>query len=287
MYRIVLLTIYMLVILFGMSPENQRAVISSLPFTINAPGTYTLSNDLTCEGPQGTICVRVAASNVVIDLQGHSITCTSTDPARHIYGIKASEQKFVTIRNGSVNRCFYGIELEDVPEYGLYRPSNGWHLIENMYLEGNTFRALRCDGAAITVRNNTIENTGGTTFYPNAYAMGIECVGPGSYIHDNYVHNTYPVGAGEGVGIAINSAGKGSTIANNEVVNDEINSQSTIAYWAGGSDGETVGLFFYANHAENYAIGFANSSPTSGFYSGFTFHNVSTEYISSGDWKTP
>jgi hypothetical protein len=57
---------------------SKDIVISSLPYTVSAPGTYVLNGDLTLPAPQGP---GVAAINilttlsgpVVLDLRGHTI----------------------------------------------------------------------------------------------------------------------------------------------------------------------------------------------------------------------
>ena len=48
------------------------AVITSCGALITAPGTYVLANDLNC--PSSGAGIRISASNVRLDLNGHAIT---------------------------------------------------------------------------------------------------------------------------------------------------------------------------------------------------------------------
>jgi len=57
--------------LFAICPAQAATQISSCPYTITAPGTYQVTQDLTCFG--GT-AITVLASKVDLHLGGHTIT---------------------------------------------------------------------------------------------------------------------------------------------------------------------------------------------------------------------
>ncbi len=52
---------------------QAATVISSLPYTISAPGIYLLRNNLAAKGTDG---IDVNASNVTIDLAGYTVAQT-------------------------------------------------------------------------------------------------------------------------------------------------------------------------------------------------------------------
>jgi hypothetical protein len=47
----------------------QTRIINSVPYSISSPGTYTLANNIISKA---NAKIRIAASNVVLDLEGHT-----------------------------------------------------------------------------------------------------------------------------------------------------------------------------------------------------------------------
>lgn len=73
---------------------ESRTPISSLPFTISSSGSYFIAGDLT-----GSSGITISASNVTLDLMGHSLIATGGSGD----GIAASGTiRDITILNGSV-----------------------------------------------------------------------------------------------------------------------------------------------------------------------------------------
>ncbi len=80
--------------------------INALPFTINSPGTYCLTGNLTAG--TGVDGIDVQASDVVIDLGGFRLSGGGDSPGS---GIQSSRQN-VTVRNGTITGWGrFGIEL--------------------------------------------------------------------------------------------------------------------------------------------------------------------------------
>lgn len=84
--------------------------IGSLPYTIKKAGTYTLDRNLTFSGP-GTKAITVTASNVVLDLNGY--TLTGTNGGNAVYAVYGSDANSVTVQNGTINGFILGIYFED------------------------------------------------------------------------------------------------------------------------------------------------------------------------------
>ena len=191
-------------------PTFTRTIPITGPTTITRPGLYQLQNDIVV---QSGIALTIAASDVVIDLNGYSLIGPGSANTTSI-GIWASNRDRITIRNGTIDNFFYGVYLSDSANYVLSRGTyfdQGGHLIENLRFYGNTFRAIRVEGVANVIRNNIIYDTGGSQVYNPAYAAAIETYGPGTVVENNIIYNI----RGNGYGILVSNLGAGSTIQNN------------------------------------------------------------------------
>jgi parallel beta-helix repeat protein len=87
---------------------EKRTPIGSLPFTINAPGSYYLTGNLSSSSATAT-GITISASDVTIDLMGfllrNSVPTTGN-------GIQAADTvQNITVRNGSVTGWATGISL--------------------------------------------------------------------------------------------------------------------------------------------------------------------------------
>jgi hypothetical protein len=107
----------------------------TFPITITQPGHYKLAVNLVV--PVGQTAIQVGASNVILDLDGHTISstspvCTGDWPAQscgtgfYTAGVRnTGNYENITVRNGSISGFSHGIHL--------YRRS----LIENVVVERN------------------------------------------------------------------------------------------------------------------------------------------------------
>jgi hypothetical protein len=100
--------------------------ITSLPYTISAPGTYCLLGNLTTSTPGGP-AITIAANSVTLDLNGHKLA-GSAGPSTIAQGIVASGRRFVVVRNGIVRGFFSGVTIDD---------DSTASVIEDMIAEGN------------------------------------------------------------------------------------------------------------------------------------------------------
>jgi hypothetical protein len=71
--------------------------IETLPYTINAAGSYYLTRNLT-----GATGISVTASNVTIDLSGFTITGPGKNAGTGAIGISGAAATIVTVRNGKI-----------------------------------------------------------------------------------------------------------------------------------------------------------------------------------------
>jgi hypothetical protein len=68
----------------GEISKDRATPITFVPYTISSPGIYYLANDITSKNPNALL--TIASSNVVLDLQGHTLTVSTTDFCIRIVG---------------------------------------------------------------------------------------------------------------------------------------------------------------------------------------------------------
>jgi hypothetical protein len=79
--------------------------ITSLPYTINAPGYYYLTRNLTYTGGDG-ITINPGVNNVTIDLMGFVLTGPGND---QYFGVATAENSNVEVRNGTITGWQTGV----------------------------------------------------------------------------------------------------------------------------------------------------------------------------------
>ena len=92
-----------------------QTVISSLPHTIKAPGTYVLTANLAYSGKSKAITVK--ASDVIIDLQGFTLSCQDNiSPTIAVYVDNFSN---VTVQNGVITGFRTGVDFDSPSSQNL------------------------------------------------------------------------------------------------------------------------------------------------------------------------
>src|SRR6202041_3336010 len=86
--------------------------ITSLPYTITASGNYELTGNFSVNGTDG---IDVNVSNVVINLNGFSITQSSSG---NNYGVFNQSHSNVVVENGTISGFFFGVI------FGQFAPSS-------------------------------------------------------------------------------------------------------------------------------------------------------------------
>jgi hypothetical protein len=89
----------------AISEADGATVITSVPFTVSAAGTYLLESDLkfsqTKESP--AIAITVLADHVVIDLGGYMVSGPGAGTKAELYGISSPKNNSdLVIRNGTI-----------------------------------------------------------------------------------------------------------------------------------------------------------------------------------------
>jgi hypothetical protein len=83
--------------------KDRATPISSVPYIISSPGIYYLANDITSSNPNAKI--TITASNVVLDLAGHTLRVATQDECILIEGSPPAGtlNLFWVGHNGSIN----------------------------------------------------------------------------------------------------------------------------------------------------------------------------------------
>jgi Ca2+-binding RTX toxin-like protein len=232
-------------------------IISEAGTVITAPGVYTLDRDLVFSGRTGS-AITVAADNVVIELNGHTIRGSGAANS-FANAISATDRSGVTVRNGSIEGFFYGVRLDDTST-GTVRYGN--HLISNLDVSDCTFRGISVQGPNNTVRNCTVSDIQGTTNYDNAFACGIESLGPRAQLLSNVIRDVYARDMGEGLGISVSNNGIGTVVGGNTISNTVFDEFRSFGIWVGGGSNVTS----YGNTVTNYTYGQGWSSVNTGVF---------------------
>jgi hypothetical protein len=94
--------------------------ITSLPFTITAPGTYVLESDLSFSVPLGSPGIIIATNipgPVILNLRGHTISGSNGAVGIGIgsfAGAAGGNTYPITVRNGSITNVGWGVWVEQV-----------------------------------------------------------------------------------------------------------------------------------------------------------------------------
>jgi Ca2+-binding RTX toxin-like protein len=248
-------------------------VISRAGTVITAPGVYTLDRDLIFSARKGS-AITIAADNVVIDLNGHTIKGSGA-ASSFAMGISATNHSRITIQNGSLEGFFYGVRLDDTSA-GTER--YGRHVVTDLDVSNCTFRGVAVQGSYNVVKDCEISDIQGTTNYANAFAAGIESHGPRARLINNRVEDVYARDMGEALGISVSNNGVGTVVAGNTIVNSLFDDFRSFGIWVGGGSAVTS----YGNTITNYHYGQGWSSVNSGAFYNNTTINAAV-WFSNGD----
>jgi hypothetical protein len=242
--------------------------INVVPFTISRPGNYCLVRSLSTAIVSGA-AVTIAASDVVLDLQGFTLDGSAAGDGTETYGIRADGRRDVRVRNGIVRGFFTGITL-------CNGSSSQGCAIEGITAENNTYGGIGAGGRGALVRGNRVIRTGGSTSaMASGHAVGIELGGAGSRALDNDVVDTLAAATTFAWGIHVVYA-DGAVVEDNRV--------------SGGSGLESFGIIVpfsqdvlvVDNRVARTTVGVAYTSGATGPYRDNLTSGVTTPYFGSG-----
>ena len=212
-------------------------VISSLPYTISAQGSYCLDRNLSTNSLSGA-AITINVDFVVLDLNGFKVGGGGAGLGTQTSGVFSQNHKNITVKNGNIRGFLRAVYLKDTS--GTFTSSQG-HLVEDIRADQNTYAGIVVEGRGNVVRNNQVVDTTGTTvFGANSDTFGVVVNGPGSRVINNDSTETVGVGTGIAYGIQLASA-DGAVVENNRVGNSSLATGSTAISLESGDDVLVVG----------------------------------------------
>ena len=185
-------------------------VISVLPYTITAQGSYCLDRNLSTNITSGA-AISVNTDFVVLDLNGFKVGGGGAGFGTQTNGVQALNRKNVTVKNGNIRGFFRAVYLTDTGT------AQG-HLVEDVRADENTRAGIWVEGKGHVIRNNQVVKTTGTTVPGQTEIVGIAVVGAGSRLLNNDVTDTIEMGAAEGLGLLVRN-GDGAIVEGNRIGN--------------------------------------------------------------------
>jgi hypothetical protein len=162
--------------------------INAIPTIISAPGKYCLAKDFTVN-MASNYGIAIAASDVTVDCDGHTLKNTNTNAGNNTSGIKAIGRNNIVVENCRVIGAWAnGIDLE---QNNTLANKNYYINVRNNYVAGPFWHGIRVWGSAVEVRGNQVYDIGGR---PNTYAAGIRVGGSSVTTRQQSVRDNVVVG---------------------------------------------------------------------------------------------
>ena len=108
-----------------------QTIISSVPYTISAPGNYVLGSNLIYSSAAGA-AIQIFSSNVTLDLGGHYLYYPGT-PTSNV-GVYVHNVGNVIIQNGIIAVFTYGVDFDRTGATAL----NSGNIVQNLRLTNVT-----------------------------------------------------------------------------------------------------------------------------------------------------
>jgi parallel beta-helix repeat protein len=257
MFRIAALASLVLVFSGAARAEPLNCTfIAGVPFTISAPGNYCLDGSFTVAG----IGVDIVADDVVLDFNGHVLDGVSGKGL----GVRATDRKSITVRNGTVRNFSEGIYLGGSAGEG--------YVVEQMRVVSNGDSGISVQGRGAVVRRNLLIGNGNSPVPGPRWSMSI--ISSGAHIVDNEIIDTaLGVPSGEVDGIRMAFAPR-STVERNVISNASASSSFSRGISLLNSSGSTL----VGNRIAGYVYGILFSGGT-GLYMDNTVSGATTPFF--------
>ena len=152
---------------------HAQTVITALPYTITSGGADVLNANLGSSQTSGNL-ITVDAANVTIDFQDHYITGLAGSTSQSTIGVYASERSNITLKNGTISHCEYGLLLTG---NGSATTNSVDHQVDNMRVTYCTFTGVEIVASPVSrVTNCQVSQTGDSG---QGYAYRISASGNG------------------------------------------------------------------------------------------------------------
>jgi len=216
---LIILFLLLLVTIPASAQTTRCIAISSPPIVISKPGVYCLNVSINYKLDIDSAII-VAANNVIIDLNGHTINGLAAGPMTNARGISATNRQNITIKNGSIRGFNTGIFLHDT---SAFKTVSQRHIIEDIHVSNSRHEGMHITGSDIILRRNRVVDTGGSDYN----TAGIIARGRGLRLQNNDVIRTHAPGLNTATAILVDLS-NGAIIENNRI--DTVNSPEGSRY---------------------------------------------------------
>jgi hypothetical protein len=186
---------------------TQCIAITTVPATITASGSYCVNGDLVSAATGTSAAITIAADNVLLDMNGHTLSGPGGSSAG--YGVYAIAQRGLRVRNGLLRGFSYGVLITDTTTGIPPNPSGA--------SRGHEISSLRVEGASV----------------------GISVLGQFSDVHDNVVFDSAITGIFTASGYVIGTAGA-VNVQHNQIFNTISASGANVTGITAGGFGSVV-----------------------------------------------
>jgi hypothetical protein len=191
--------------------------ITSLPYTISAPGYYCLKQNLQTD----VMSIQILSDDVVLNCRGKTITNTT----------RSQGSDGIAVFQGTRNVTVQGCTVRDF-DRGISVFSSGGNIsVLNNHVDGAISNGIQAGGNDIRIANNRVTNVHGqqpTGIYlvpqsPEVSATGQEVI-------NNVIANVYGGQINTGIAIGGSTAPR---ITNNHIIDIEGNNETSfsVAFW--------------------------------------------------------
>jgi len=280
----------------GGAAGSGAGKITSVPYTISAPGVYCVTQKITSALTSGA-AITITANNVLLDLNDFAIGNIGAGPSTTAIGIEAIDRQNIHIRNGTLRGFWVAIGLLNGTAIGLATANSSGHTVEGILADTSYFAGIAATGPFVSIKNNKVINTQGSnvanpTFPANSAinaAFGI-LAGPGIGIHvtGNEVYDTdctngCTASTASVAGIVIQPTTHGTVVENNIIVNQALSAiAGSQAIHFGGQNGTAASFdgFVYYNTINQWAQGVTFCNNPGFVCTGVMFNNTSASVTS-------
>jgi hypothetical protein len=267
-----------LLALLALTPRPSSAettlgsAITRVPINITVPGVYHFTKDLVFT-PIAGVAINIAASGVVIDLNGYQLA-TTTGPGNASTAIFCNNVNRVTVKDGDI----LGFEN------GVILFSSG-ATVKDLFVNTSYKTGIELTGDNNEIIHNRIASTGGSTLASGTAAVGIVLSGSYGTVTDNDIQNTFtPDTAGRSAtGILLHDCSN-VVASSNRVLGvtptTPVNASATgIAI---PTSAPSSNVILIGNIVTDTQLGFDLSGGTSGSYGDNTTSGNTNNYNTSG-----
>jgi hypothetical protein len=213
--RFVLLAPLFAISTIANAESTQCAPINSVPFTITASGNYCLFGDLVSGATGAAAAITIAADNVQLDMNGHSLIGPEGSNAG--FGVYSIAHRGLRVSNGSMRGFSRGVFITDtLVGFPPIRPSGAStrHEIHNLVVEG-AVTGITVVGHFSEIRDNIVRDSAQSGIATGSdYVVGntgaINILG-------NRIFNTIAASGSTNPVYAITVGGTGSVVQDNIV----------------------------------------------------------------------